>query len=352
MRNFLLALLLAAPAAAGDFVTLPGATTKYIFIDGVNAPGGVSRFDIRNQYFLFGTTTPRAGFSPRVVSSGTVVIQSTSATAAYNPLVIYNNAGTELLRVQQNGRVGISSSVPTATFSVGGTIAATGVSINGVSGTSLDCATGQTVDDPTYNNGVLTAGSCTSGFASLNSTNTWSAQQTFLNNVNISTSVNGINGISEPWIVWLTTKPAGTGGDTISTAWQSEKVNLEFIDTHNYGSLAYSGVGSTMSFTGAGSTGIWRCQFCVTQQHGPTGWRARWRESSTNTVIAYTASGYNESGGIGKNITECGWARFTSTASTTYILERNTNGTSSGANAANVAGAYEIYTQVSCKMER
>lgn len=160
MKTIILALLsLTAPAFAGDFVTLPGATTRYIFVDGVNAPGGKAVLDVRNNRYLFGSTTPVTGIAARVVSSGTVVIQSTSSTNANDVLQIRNNAGSEIMGVTQQGRVGIGVANPTTQLDVSGTINAT-------------MFTGD--------------GSALSGLPGLASTITWSGSHYFPNRVTIS----------------------------------------------------------------------------------------------------------------------------------------------------------------------
>lgn len=63
-------------------------------------------------------TTPDASV---ITSSGPVTFQSTSASAGNRVLGVENNAGSELFRVQQDGKVGVGTTGPTGKLDIKGT---------------------------------------------------------------------------------------------------------------------------------------------------------------------------------------------------------------------------------------
>lgn len=69
------------------------------------------------------TVTGAIGIGATGLSAGTLVVRSTSTTAL-NPVInVQNNTGTELLRVQQDGNVGIGLSAPGTQLDVAGNAA-------------------------------------------------------------------------------------------------------------------------------------------------------------------------------------------------------------------------------------
>lgn len=56
------------------------------------------------------------------ITVGTLVVRSTSAVAGHVALAVQNNAGTELMRVQQDGSVGIATANPGRKLGVGGDV--------------------------------------------------------------------------------------------------------------------------------------------------------------------------------------------------------------------------------------
>lgn len=130
-------------------------------------------------------------------ANGNSVSQSTTATAGNAGVQVLNQAGTELFRVQQNGRVGISTAAPTDVLSVAGSINVTsGLKYNTTSGTNGSLTGTQTMCGGAWNNGVYTGGSaCTagsSGGAQTNVDNNWSATQTFQSSVTLNSTF-GVN---------------------------------------------------------------------------------------------------------------------------------------------------------------
>ena len=73
------------------------------------------------------TSAPAAGAA--FTSSGSAVFQSTSATVTHFVLKVNNASATELLRVEQQGRIGVGSTAPAYTLDVAGGVRATGQAI-------------------------------------------------------------------------------------------------------------------------------------------------------------------------------------------------------------------------------
>ncbi|MFA6316524.1 MAG: hypothetical protein WC943_03825, partial [Elusimicrobiota bacterium] len=72
------------------------------------------------------TTLGAIGIGGIDLGNGTLVVKSTS-TDATNPVVnIQNNAGTELMRVQQDGKIGVGTTQPAQTLSVTGSLGVSG----------------------------------------------------------------------------------------------------------------------------------------------------------------------------------------------------------------------------------
>ena len=138
-RILALLALLAAPAAADLEGNVVSSSSRPIVVDGINLRNNRGRLDTTNNYFLFGTTRPPAGYGVRLVSSGTAVFQSTSTTSTYPVLRVNNSSSSEILRVTQQGRVGIGTASPSQALDVSGTVNATaftgsGAGLSGISG--------------------------------------------------------------------------------------------------------------------------------------------------------------------------------------------------------------------------
>jgi hypothetical protein len=126
-----------------------------------NLSGTLGRFrlDTTNNYYVFGSSRQYAGAV--LFSSGSLVAQSTSATNAHAVFQVLNNAASLIMKVTQQGRVGIGVTLPTAALDVSGTINATAF-------------TGD--------------GSALAGIPGANSTTTWTAPQHYSNAVNLSSA--------------------------------------------------------------------------------------------------------------------------------------------------------------------
>jgi hypothetical protein len=145
-----------------DLQTTTGTTIRQVF-DYASGRGGKFRLDAVNNQFVFGSSAPVSGAI--LTSSGAFVAQSISATATYGILRILNNAASELVRVTQQGRMGIGTATPTTALDVVGTVNATAF-------------TGD--------------GSALTGIAGTNGTNTWTAPQYFSSSVNISSATSSL----------------------------------------------------------------------------------------------------------------------------------------------------------------
>src|SRR3990172_34285 len=82
--------------AKADLQTTTGTAIRQVF-DFSSGRNGRFRLDAVNNQFIFGSSAPVVGAV--LVSSGAVVIQSTSATNGYAVLRVLNNAASEILRV-------------------------------------------------------------------------------------------------------------------------------------------------------------------------------------------------------------------------------------------------------------
>jgi len=205
----LVLLLLAAPALAGPYegssistatgkatrnlsgsfgiAASSGTSSAYtIHMDGqsgsIQASSGTFVYSVKSATAAFGPAGTTLPSGAAVISSGTVVIQSTSSAATHQAFKIQNQSGTELFRVQQDGKVAVSSSTPTDEFSVQGNINANGYKAGTTAGTSVTCTAGQYLNSSQVKNGITVAGTCATagtGDAILSATQTFTGDNTF-----------------------------------------------------------------------------------------------------------------------------------------------------------------------------
>lgn len=145
-----------------------GTVIRQIF-DGASGRFGRYRiiFDGTNNYAVFGSSQAPQGaaLGATVLSSGTFVAQSTSSTNTHMFFRLLNQAGSLLMNVSQQGRVGIGVALPTTALDVSGTINATAFTGNG---------------------------SSLSGLPGVNSTTTWTAPHFYSNSLNISSATSSL----------------------------------------------------------------------------------------------------------------------------------------------------------------
>lgn len=135
----------------------PNSSSIRVVFDFASGRGGKYRIDAVNNQFIFGSSQPISGAV--LVSSGTTVVLSTTATPTQRVFDVMNNAAATLFRVLQNGSVQISSSVV-----VGGDISAVGGNFSG---------------NVTTGGMFIGSGAGITGLAGANATNTWTQPQYF-----------------------------------------------------------------------------------------------------------------------------------------------------------------------------
>lgn len=172
-------------ATLGIYVSSVAATLNYVGV-GISTPaypldvsGGGAH--VGGQMIVGGSMTVNGAFQAGSVatsgtpitpgfvltSSGSFMLHSTSSVAGNPVMVIENNVATELLRVRQDGKVGLSSATPTDTLSVQGSVNANSYKSGGVAGVSTDCsAGGKYLQSQITVNGIVTSGSCATVTAS------------------------------------------------------------------------------------------------------------------------------------------------------------------------------------------
>lgn len=310
---------LKATTAAG-LPILPGQQAVTAVLNYFSDPSGKLRIDVVNNRFVFGSTTAANGAV--LTSSGTLVVQSTSATAGYKLFRLLNNAGTELLSMAQGGDL---------TIAAGGKFQGDGSALTGLPGlaststwSGSNTYSGPGVTSTTFNNiGVI--GSGASGFFSVDTVTYFSAASNLA------------------WVPWTDVRQLvvegcgqGSGGSAITTNPGTAGSSTTWI----------SADGSTIAANGGGAPGgVGAGQSPGTGGTGGAGGNTIWSSSSVFHCSGNagsgeaTASGYFDGGSGGGSCYGGGGAPGVSGGTGANAPANSGGGGSGGAATSTGAGA-------------